>query len=282
MFIPDDPENKRLHLEWIASRKAKIELADRLRLYGDERLMQVANRLERCGNYVQLCINKGRKTVKNISHCFQKVCIECMHYQHYRQLVRFKSAIELFLQQTINPHFILLNVGFKNVPINECRKTIIDIANGFKRMTRKENKLWPAEGSITSKEWTISDDKLIHFNCHSFLVVPRSYFRSDRYLDQHKWQKEICNKFAISGIPWIKRVGQYGEPLADQVLKTFSYITEPHDYLVVPEVTIPLMFELAGTKMVNFSGKFRDFRRQHYTKSQLTDSTIEAIWVWPS
>jgi plasmid rolling circle replication initiator protein Rep len=193
---------------------------------------------------------------------------------------RVYHALPRLIADYPDTRFLFLTLTVKNCPITELRRTLGEMASGWKRMM--EVKTFPAVGWVRSVEITRSQrDRSAHPHYHCLLMVPPTYFQAD-YLQQKDWAELWQQSLRVNYRPVVDvRVVRPEQRLASgqvvpalwniwgAVVEILKYAVKPSDMVRDPEWFLQLVDQIHKTRAVAVGGILKQYIREH-AKEDLT------------
>lgn len=224
----------------------------------------------------------GKLKLKNVWFCRVRSCPVCQWRRSVMWQARVYYALPLLIRDYPDIRFLFLTLTVKNCPITELRKTLKDLANGWKRMS--EVKTFPAIGWVRSVEITRSQrDRSAHPHYHCLLMVLPTYFKGD-YLKQSDWAELWKQSLRVDYKPVVDvRVVRPERRLASgrvvpaswniwgAVVEILKYAVKPSDMVRDPEWFLHLVDQIHKTRAVAVGGILKRYIRE----KEKEDLTIE-------
>lgn len=247
----------------------------------DPRHQKLATRMEGCGSLVNWVNTETGEIGSGSFRCDVRTCSRCQAHKQRKSIRESRPWIRDFIKSH-RLDYLFLTIGFRNVPVQDARHQLQLITAGFKQLQHRSTK-WPGLGSVTSKEFTIGDGALIHFNSHTLIAVKPDYFRHGNYMGQPEWAKEIQQKFRLPYLPVVhvqKVRGSTTRAVTKNFLYILDYILKPQNFFANdhPEVGVLLSDALRGTRRISYSGLFRIVKANAKARStQNKDRTQHSV-----
>lgn len=224
----------------------------------------------------------GKLKLANVWFCRVRSCPVCQWRRSVMWQARVYYALPRLIADYPDTRFLFLTLTIKNCHITELRRTLIDMAHGWKRMS--EVKTFPAFGWVRSVEITRSQrDRSAHPHYHCLLMVPPTYFRGD-YLKQKDWAELWRQSLRINYRPVVDvRVVRPERRLASgrvvpaswniwgAVVEILKYAVKPSDMVRDPEWFLQLVGQIHKTRAVAVGGILKKYIRE----KEKEDLTIE-------
>lgn len=228
----------------------------------------ICARLSRCGETLERLDIKTGEVFRNTYQCRARYCPRCQLLKQKRS----SREAKLWLQQLVhscNLRYIYLTIGFKNVTVDSAREMMQAISLGHRNLLRTNG--WPWLGSITSREFVIAEDGLIHFDTHSLIAMPLSYSGNSRdYRGQAEWNDLVQQKFKLDYRPrvYLKTVSGLNEgELLESLTRIFAYGIKPQDFATMPSIGVQLADQLHGIRRLTLTGIFKKTKHDFKQKS---------------
>ena len=155
-------------------------------------LTNQAQRTEQCNSWkkFQLCagnVSHRRKLIA-ANYCKDRFCATC---QWLRSRKVFREAMtigEHLLVHDPKLRFIFLTLTIPNKPLDELGDNIIAMMKAWQRLTQRKRVKDIVLGYHRSLEVTYNPQvNNYHPHFHVLLVVPSSYFKGSKYINQSEW-----------------------------------------------------------------------------------------------
>lgn len=236
--------------------------------------------IENCGNTLifKECPSGHEKKLCYANFCRKRSCILCAWRRSlitFHQLLtllhkhkeKYKSDIPLFLTFTV-PNC----KGFM------LRETIKKMSRAFDKLFRRKRVKRSVRGWFRALEITYNEkENTYHPHYHLILIVPETYFKSDRglYIDRREWLelwRELMQDARINQVD-IRRIKKRkdGKEDAGLVAEVAKYATKPCDYIkkishdeyyANPEVVEQFYRSLKNVRLLGFGGVLKDLRKE--------------------
>ena len=252
-----------------------------------ERHHRYAERIAGCAQVLGFARDPptGKLKLKNVWFCRVRSCPVCQWRRSVMWQARVYYALPLLIRDYPETRFLFLTLTVKNCPVSQLRRTLNDMASGWKRMM--EVKTFPAIGWVRSVEITRSQrDRSAHPHYHCLLMVPPNYFKAD-YLKQDDWAELWRQSLRINYRPVVDvRVVRPERRLASgrvvpaswniwgAVVEILKYAVKPSDMVRDPWWFLQLVDQIHKTRAVAVGGILKKYIREH-EKEDLTSEPGE-------
>ena len=149
-----------------------------------------ADRMDDCSKLLDFVLKSNdlgecKLKLQMARFCRVRYCPVCQWRKSMMWRARFLLALPKILAAYSDCQFIFQTLTIRNCELEELRLTVQKMAAGWKRLS--ESKDFPAIGYLRALEVTRAKDDRAHPHYHCLLMVPRSYFKSVKYLNYSKW-----------------------------------------------------------------------------------------------
>lgn len=151
---------------------------------------KIASRMAECSRILDFALTQGTLEqrifkLKAAKFCRVRLCPVCQWRRSLMWVSRFYKVIPKIRKDYPNHKFIFLTLTVENCPIDELRETINWMHKAWRNLV--DRKIFPGIGWIRSTEVTKSKDGKAHPHFHCMILVPKSYFKSRKYINQKQW-----------------------------------------------------------------------------------------------
>jgi plasmid rolling circle replication initiator protein Rep len=255
-------------LPWDIHSKAKSRLIDILQNLGYE---AYARRLNDCSNLLEfkyITSELGEMTLKlhSARFCRVRVCPVCQWRKSLMWRARAFKHFPRILEDFPGHRFVFLTLTVKNCPVQDLKKMIISMNQGWKRMS--ERKIFPADGFIRSLEVTRSKDGTAHPHFHCLLMVKPSYF-THGYIKQADWTDlwRDCMRLDYTPMVNVKAVKTLKRPDQLQMDKAFSggicevlkYCVKEADMMADPDWLDQYINQIHNVRSISLGGVIKQY-----------------------
>lgn len=214
-----------------------------------------AENIQSCGTYI------GITQIENVTHivksnfCRDRLCAICA----WRRQSKFIAQTMPILNQIADDYrFLFMTLTIKNCEIEDIKKNIDIILQGFHRLFMRRKFKRVIKGLIRSVEITYNEkENTVHPHMHILAVVDKDYFNNAEDYITHdelmrNW-KECC-RLNYNPIVDIRRVNDTGAG----AVETMKYSLKP----TIKDEALRAFDMLKGKRLISFTGIIRELRAQ--------------------
>lgn len=231
---------------------------------------QYAERIHFCSEFLDFLLkpSEGGEIKLKLSgarFCRVRTCMVCCWRKSLRYKARVYKSMPSFIEDYPSYRFLFVTLTVRNCAIEDLRKTLIWMNEGFTRMSRL--KVFPAVGWVKSTEVTKGRKGDAHPHFHVLMAVKSSYFGRD-YLSQKKWceiwQKSLRADYQpILDVQAVKAT----DSLVALIAEVVKYQTKPthligHGTEEDKEWFLEYTRQIMNTKSISIGGLFKDYFRE--------------------
>jgi plasmid rolling circle replication initiator protein Rep len=178
------------HKPWDIHRAEADEVQEILADSEFSRHRRYAVRVEQCSQVLEFARSPPTDTTRKLKltntwFCRVRHCPVCQWRRAMQWQARLYQALPRLMVDYPDARFVFLTLTVKNCHVTALRRTLVELARGWQRLTQLN--VWPAFGWIRSTEITRSQrDRSAHPHYHALMMVEPTYFGDD-YLRQSQW-----------------------------------------------------------------------------------------------
>lgn len=229
------------------------------------RIERYAERLAGCGEWLifaHTLPDERERTFKlrEASFCRVRVCPYCQWRRSLLYTARMLEVMPKILLQYPKMRCIHLVLTVRNAPIEELRKEIKAIGEGWKRLTQKKRVKGAVQGYVKSIEVTRGASGDAHPHLHCLLMVPNWYFTDSSYYIPHSdwvslWQEAMRLNYAPQVSVQACRQEKGYERMVRELTK---YTTKPQDLLADPDWLLEYIRQVHNLRFWGTGGVIRE------------------------
>jgi plasmid rolling circle replication initiator protein Rep len=258
---------------WDKHRTESDELA---KLYQAMGYSRYSERIGDCSQWLTYAMKSNddgemRLKLREARFCRVRHCPVCQWRRQLMWRARFYKALPEIQKAFPTARWIFVTLTVKNCELTELRATLNWMNTAWSKLTRRKE--FPALGFIKSVEVTRNaEDGTAHPHFHCLMLVPASYFSSQKYLSHAKWQElwKSCLKTEYAPFLNVKVVKSTKGTSEDSleasnaamlraICETLKYAVKPGDLLADPQWLDELTKQLQKTRAVSVGGCLKEF-----------------------
>lgn len=232
-------------------------------------------RLHECWSHIKIARRRstGEKKLIFANSCKVRLCPCCA----WRRSRKFALENHNMLNE-INGKYIFLTITIKNVSGAELSSALDSILNGWKRFYSRKDIKNIMLGSIRNLEITYNRrTKEFHPHMHILIHIPASYY-GKYYISQKKFADiwRDCAHLEYTPIIDVRNVKSKSDK---SYLEISKYVAKISDFLNLSEKELTEVISfldpaLCNRRIIGYTGDFREWRREHKLKDEITDAEI--------
>lgn len=221
---------------------------------------------------------------KSAHFCKSKLCPICQWKKSLRKRAEAYQILPKIIKENKGIRFLFITLTIRNCEMEDLKITIKKLNDGLKEML-KDEKLKVVKGMIKALEITQgkSKENTAHPHFHLLLAVSSTYFKGCNYLTYDKWRRLWKKYIKIDYEPQIDiQAVKKDENIIRELIKTTLYIEKETIEEFDEKVFLEYSRQIDNTRMYEFTGIFREYRKKttnniSKTKQTIDDETGETI-----
>lgn len=259
-----------------AKKRQNLKIIDNLEVIGEGKKAQ---KIRECGTFLRVFtpFEGKNELIETANFCRQRMCMVCAWRRSKRFVATTAPVLEYIHREAEGSEkYVFLTLTLKNVDAEGLKCAIDNLLIGWSTLTRQKAYKEAVQGAIRSLEITYNEaDNTYHPHIHALLLMQSNYYK-DSYLDHSTWCKMWQKASQAPYMPSVdvravkditKDIGVRGA-----VVETLKYSMKSKDLSISPMVTSTIMYNLAGRRLISFSGYIAEIRKLLRIKDY--DSTL--------
>lgn len=252
--------------------------------YKNNTLLSWQERISQCASYLEFKINEeNTKKLHKAYFCESRLCSMC-NWRRSKKIFHQVAKIINEIDKLKEYDYLFLTFTSKNVTSNKLNDEITNLLNSFMRMFHKQkgDKRIKAisKGYFRTLEVTYNKkDNTYNPHLHCIIVVDKSYFKSNNYIDQKKKEwSEIWKKYLkVDYLPivWVERIKDKNDTRTKKkgIKEVSKYSVKGNDVVLknkegelLKKLTdnnvFNLHFALKGRRLIGMGGVFKELHKK--------------------
>lgn len=227
-----------------------------------------AEKIRECGTFLRVFTPfEGKKElIETANFCRQRMCMVCAWRRSKRFIATTAPVLEYIHNEAAGKEkYVFLTLTLKNVEDEGLKLAIDNLLVGWSTLTRQKAYKEAVLGAVRSLEVSYNEiDNTYHPHIHALLLMRENYY-TDTYLNHDTWCKMWQRASQAPYMPSVdvravkditKDIGVRGA-----VVETLKYSMKPKDLSISPDVTATIMYNLAGRRLISFTGHIAEIRK---------------------
>lgn len=249
---------------WTKKRQ-NLKIIGNLEAIGEK---EKAEKIRECGTFLRVFTPfEGKKElIETANFCRQRMCMVCAWRRSKRFVATTAPVLEYIHKKAEgNEKYVFLTLTLKNVEAKGLKKAIDSLLKGWSTLTRQKAYKEAVQGAIRSLEITYNEtDNTYHPHIHALLLMQANYY-ADTYLDHDTWCKmwQKASQAPYKPSVDVRAVKDITKDMGVRgaVIETLKYSMKPRDLSITPDVTKTIMYNLAGRRLISFTGHIAEIRK---------------------
>ena len=226
-------------------------------------------RIADCGSLLQFVrLHNERLKLKRANFCKVRLCPMCS----WRRSLKIFGQVQAVVSEVLKERkygFLFLTLTVKNCSADKLSDTITMLLEAYHKLINRKCVKQTVKGTFRALEVTYNKtDGTFHPHIHAVLLVSRRYFAAD-YINHDSWCELWRDCLSVDYVPIVDvrrikgedlTVGKAVAEVAKYAVKDGEYIKDDLDDM--DRLVTILDSALAGRRLVDFTGKFREVKRK--------------------
>lgn len=242
-----------------------LGIISNLRAIGEH---EKAQKIQECGTFLRIFtpFEGEKELIQTANFCRQRMCMVCA-WRRSKRFIATTAPVLDFIHREMKgaDHYVFLTLTIRNVHSDALKDAIDGLLKGWSTLTRQKSYKDAVFGAIRSLEITYNaEENTYHPHIHALLLMRPEYYNSVYYKQEqwcNMWQRAARTPYEPSiSVKAVKDITK-DVHVRGAVIETFKYSMKLKDIAINPDVTATLMYNLAGRRLISFTGYIATARK---------------------